>query len=460
MAVDKRLLALISYTILAFYANIFGQIHWDMAQARDIDNILSVKDQARVFNENLQFRLDSILPKIMRREGIDLWVVMNLEYNEDPVYMTLVSKPAFNARRLSILVFHDGPKGFKKYNVCWWGQWTCGPLYEDLFTDRTKGGNHQFTVLAEFIEKVNPKKIGINYADHWEYHDSFSHGFGISAHLKEKFERSLKQKHRKRITSAEYLCLGWLETRSPRELSLYHHLCGIGHDLIAEFFSNKVIVPDVTTTDDVKWWIRQRITDLGLRTWFHPTFYVIRSPKDSVLYGTEDTVIRRGDVLHCDVGLSYLGISSDMQHNAYVCRIGEKMPPKGLITLYNKGNRVQEIMLTEFQKGKKGNDILKSCLEKSKSEGINAKIYTHPVGFYGHGAGMTVGMWDKQDGVPGTGEHPLYPNTVYAIEFGVKASVPEWDNKEVYLGFEDQGVFTESGANFVDGYPRQFYLIK
>lgn len=441
--------------------SVFAELNWDIAGVGDIENILPVRERAEVYNEILEWRLDSLLPKIMREEKIDMWLVINFEYNEDPVYMSLVSKPAFNARRLSILVFHDSPKeGFKKLNACWWGKWTCGPLYEDLLKDRSKGGNQQYTVLAEYIEKHDPKKIGINYAEHRDYHDDFSHGQGISAFHKEKLERALKPKYRKRLVSAEKICIRWFETRSPRELSLYRHLCGIGHDLIKEFFSNRVITPDVTKVDDVRWWIRQRITDLGLNTWFHPTIRCKRSPQDSIKYGEDDKVIRRGDIVHCDVGITYLGLNTDMQHNAYVCRINESEPPEGIKKIMTTGNRVQQIMLTEFKEGRKGNEILQSVLKKSAAEGIEAKVYTHPVGNYGHASGMMVGRWDNQEFIPGTGEHPLHPNTVYAIEFGVYCTVPEWQNAKVFLGFEDQGVFTKEGANWVDGYPRNYYLIK
>jgi len=457
-----RISGLLSAVIFfALQGDLFAQVHWDMAKAGDIGKVLTIRDQEKVHNDNLPYRLDTILPQIMRREGIDMWLVLNLECNEDPVYMSLIKRPAFNARRLSILVFHDDPEqGFKKLNASWWGKWSCGPMYEDLLTDRTKGGNHQFTVLAEYIKKHDPKKIGINYAPHWEYHDDFSMGQGLSAFLKGKLERSLPFKYRKRLVSAEKVCIGWLETRSPRELSLYPHICGLSHDLIAEFYSNKVIIPDTTTAEDLSWWIRDRMHELGLEPWFQPDIDILRSPQDSIKYGKDDRVIRRGDILHCDIGFAYMGLNTDMQHNAYVCRAGETEPPEGIKKLLAKGNRVQEILLGEFQNGRTGNEILNSALLKAKAEGIDAKIYTHPIGIYGHSSGMMVGMWERQEFIPGTGEHPLYPNTVYSIELGVADAVPEWSGAKVYLGGEEEAVFTEKGVDWIDGYPRTFYLIQ
>ncbi len=433
---------------------------WEMSSAGEIDNILPLRERARVYNEVLEWRLDHILPAIMREEGVEMWVVINFEYDEDPVYMTLVPEPNMSARRLSILIFHDGEDGFRKLTANWHGTGSAGSMYESIFTDRARGANHQFTVLADYIREHDPRNIAIDYSPHYDYVDEFSHANGLSAFHKDMLERALDEEHRERLIPADEVVLRWYETRSPRELSLYRYLAGIAHDLIGEFFSNEVIVPDVTTADDVRWWIRQRIGDLGLGTWFQPSIDIHRSPEDQERYGPGDDVIRRGDLLHCDVGISYLGLNTDMQHNAYVLRSGETEPPEGLQELLRKGNRLQEIHLEEMKMGRTGNEILAAILERGRAEGLRPRVYTHPVGPHGHGSGTMIGMWEKQEFVPGTGEHPLHPNTVYAMEFSVAADIPEWGGVEVSMGLEEQAVVTEAGARFVDGYPRTLYLIR
>ncbi len=434
--------------------------NWEISKAGDIGRILPMRDRARLQNEILDWRLDHVLPAIMRREGLEMWLVVTFEYAEDPVYMTMVAQPMFSARRLSILLFHDSKDGFRKLTANWHGTATSGPMYTNLFTDRSKGANHQFTVVADYIRQHDPKTIGINYAPHFGHHDEFAHGNGLAAFHKAKLEQALDKKYVDRLVPAEKVAMRWYETRSPRELSLYRHLAGITHDLIAEFFSNRVITPDVTTSDDVQWWIRERINQLGLDTWFHPSIDITRSPADTKRYGAGDRVIRRGDLLHCDVGITYLGLNTDMQHNAYVLRLGETEAPAGLRDLLRKGNRLQEIHLAEMREGRTGNEILASILERGRAEGLRPTVYTHPIGPYGHGSGTMIGMPEKQAFVPGTGEHPLHADTVYAIEFSVAADVPEWDNVEVSTGFEDNAVFSGGTARWVDGYPRAFYLIR
>jgi len=439
-----------------------AQLNWTMANGRDVDNILTQRQQADVINEYTAWRLDNILPQIMRREGIDLWLVICFEYNEDPVFMSLTTRPRMSARRLSILMFHDAADGFKKLTASWHGASAAGPMYTNIFTQeyRAKGANAQFAAVADYIKKADPRKIGINYGEHWDYHDDFSHGLGLSAFHKAKLEQALEARYRARLVSAEKVCIGWYETRSPMELSLYRHLAGIGHDLIAEFFSNRVITPDVTTADEVEWWYRERLAKLGLIAWFQPSIDIIRAPAEAARYPKGDKVIRRGDLLHCDVGFRYLDLCTDMQHDAYILKQGEADAPQGLKDLLKKGNRLQELLLGEMKEGRKGNEILVATLEKARAEGIEGSIYSHPIGYYGHGSGTMLGMVEKQSFVPGTGEHPLALNTVYSIELSAAHVVPEWGGTRVSMGLEDEALFTREGARWADGYPTRFYLVK
>jgi Xaa-Pro aminopeptidase len=435
-------------------------IDWRMSPPGALDSVLPLREQARVFNEILAWRLDNVLPAIMRREGVDMWIVICFEYDEDPVYMTLVPKPAMSARRLSILIFHDRKDGFQKLTANWHGSGSAGPMYTNIFTDRSKGANHQLTVVADYIRQHDPKKIAINYAPHYDYHDDFSHGNGLSAFHKEKLERALDRKYVDRLVPGERICMGWYETRSSRELSLYRQLGAMTHQLISEFFSNGVIVPDVTTADDVEWWIRQRIDSLGLETWFHPSIDIQRSPKDQARYGAGDRVIRRGDLLHSDVGIRYLGLCTDMQHNAYVLRQGETEPPAGLKALLAEGNRLQEIHFAEMREGRTGNEILRAIIARGKAEKLRPTVYTHPIGPYGHGSGTMIGMPEKQEFVPGSGERPLHNDTVYSIEFSVAATIAEWDGADVTMGLEDDAIFSAGVARWIDGYPTMLYVIR
>jgi methionine aminopeptidase len=431
---------------------ISGAVAQEIADVKDYKNILPEKDRAEVMNEWLKWRLDNLVPRLMRREGIDLWLVINREYNEDPVYLSLVPRPTMYARRTSILIFHDlGPeKGVERLSGSYYGMegW-----YKGTWVDKTK---KQFDSLAEVIRALNPKKIGINTSEHWAFGD------GLTASLKTNLEKALGPELSSRLVSAENLCIGWLETRSPQEMSVYRHICGIAHDIIGEFFSNEVITPDVTTADEVVWWIRQRYTDLGLETWFQPSISIQRHKKEAAKY-SDRNVIRRGDLLHCDVGIHYLGLCTDMQLQAYVCRIGETDVPEGLKEALRRANRLADVFMGEFQMGRSGNEIVDSTMKKGEAEGLRPLIYTHPIGIHGHGAGCVADARPPESAPEGNeerGKYPLFPNTAYAIEFSSTTSVPEWDGQDVRIGFEENAVFTEAGCRFIDGRQTKFFLIK
>jgi len=415
-----------------------------------LGQILPEQQRAKVMNEILEWRLENIIPELMRREGIDMWIIICREYNEDPVFMSLVPEPSMAARRTSILIFYDkGKKGVERLTGSFYGM---GKWYKSIYKDKTKD---QMTCLADYVKEHDPKKIGINESATWAFGD------GLSASLKSSLVNALGTEYSKRLVSAENLCVGWLETRSPRELSVYRHICGIAHDIIGEFFSNKVIVPDITTTREVTWWIRQKFTDLGVETWFHPSVSIQRSKKEASKYPDKNTVIRRGDLLHCDIGIVYLGLCTDTQQNAYVCKIGEEDAPEGLKEALRLGNKLQDIVIAEHKAGRTGNEVLKSSLEKAKAEGLNPSVYCHPLGIHGHAAGFVVGLWNSQDGVPVRGDYPLYFNTCYAIEMNNVYKVPEWDGQAVRMGLEEGGVFTEKdGCKFIDGRQTKLHLIK
>ncbi len=419
----------------------------------DSRNILPERERAGIMDEWLKWRLDNILPDLMRREGIDLWLVMSNEPDPGPVYFTLLPATSLYVVRTSILMFHDRGKelGVERLSG---GSSGLGGWYKPTWLDKKK--KTQFESLAETIKAMNPRKIGIETSPLWGYGDHLTSG------LKDKLVGALGPEYSQRLVSADRLCVGWLETRSPQELSIYRHICGISHDIIAEFFSNKVIVPDVTTTEDVEWWFRQRVRDLGLDPWFHPSIDIQRSPKEEAKYKDKE-VIRRGDLLHCDIGIKYLGLHTDMQWSAYVLQTGETDAPPGLGAALDNANRLADVLLAEFRAGRTGNEVVDAAMKKGEAEGLRPLIYTHPIGVYGHAAGPPIDARAPESAPEGSrrrGDYPLYLNTIYSIEFSATKKVPEWDNQDVRIGFEDDAIFSANGCQFADGRERTLLLIK
>lgn len=407
--------------------------------------ILSMKDRAAVVDSWLKIRLEKVLPEIMRRENFDMWLVICREYNEDPVYLTLVPFTSLAARRLTMLVFYDrGEKGIERLAVSRYG---IRGFYEAVWNPEEMS---QWDCLAKVIKEREPKRIGINEAEH------FAFGDGLSAYLKKRLTQALGPDYSSRLHSAERLAVGWLEKRTSEELEVYPQIVSIAHHIISEAFSNRVVTPGITSTQDVVWWIRERFRELRLTTWFQPSVSIQRS-KSSPHTGN---VIHRGDLLHCDIGIIYLRYNTDTQEHAYVLREDEKDCPQGLKEALKLGNRLQDILMAEFKERRTGNEILAAALEKASAEGLKAQIYTHPLGYHGHGAGPVIGLWDKQEGVTGTGDYPLYYDTCHSIELNIKTSLPGWEGQEVRIALEQDAAFTKRGIYFLDGRQTKFHLIK
>ena len=378
---------------------------------------------------------------------IDMWLVISREYNEDPVMRTMLPARWLNARRRTILVFYrdKAANTIEKLAVA---RYDVGENITSAW-DKEKQPD-QWQRLVEIIEERNPEKIAVNYSKHFGIADGLVHT--DFEELKEALPANLESK----LVSAEKLAIGWIETRTAMEMELYNTLVEVTHNIIDEAFSSKVITPGTTTTDDVVWWMRQKVTDMGLETWFHPTVDVQRSNEalkshiESFSKAKQDVVIQLGDLLHCDFGITYITLNTDCQQHAYVLKEGEAKVPDFLAEAFKKGNRVQDIFTDNFEEGKTGNEILLKSLAEGKAEGLRPSIYTHPLGTYGHSSGTTLGMWDSQGGVPVNGDYPLHRNTVYAIELNNTAFIKEWD-KDIRIMLEEAGYYGPNGFRYVNG---------
>jgi Xaa-Pro aminopeptidase len=413
--------------------------------------ILSQREQARVIDELLEDRLRNVLPGLMRTTGVDMWVVISREYNEDPIIETLLPATWFAARRTTMLVMFDKGNGAELEYLAV-ARYDVGKVFKRAWDPDAQPD--QWLQLAKIIEERNPKKIAVNKSVHVGLAD------GITANDYEQLLKSLKNNFQGKVVSAEPLSVAWLETRSEKEMAIYPQICRIAHNIIQEGFSEKVIHPGITTTDDVVWWYREKIKELKLDTWFQPSVSISRNESDAIFTKRPTpVVIQPGDLLHVDFGITYLRLNTDTQQHAYVLKPGETDAPDYLKKALAIGNRLQDILTTQFTLGKNGNDVLAAARAQAIREGIVPSIYTHPIGFHGHAAGTTIGMWDMQQGVPHNGDYTLHYKTAYSIELNATVKIAEW-NKEIQIKLEEDGYFDESGFRYIDGRQKELLLVQ
>jgi Xaa-Pro aminopeptidase len=406
-----------------------------------------MRERAKVENAILADRLDRVLPALMREHKIDMWVLVAREYFEDPVVATMLNAESLHARRRTILILFDPGEGkpIERLTVSRYG---LGGLFKPAWEPEKQPD--QWKQLAELIKARDPKKIALDTSSVSAFADGMT--FSQYTELKEALPENL----RGRIVSGEPLAIGWLETRTPMEMTLYPGIMRTAHALIAEAFSRKVITPGKTTTDDVVWWYRQRLSDLGLGTWFHPSIGVLRQGSKDMLEG--DTVIMPGDMLWTDFGITYLRLNTDTQHLAYVLKPGETQAPAGLRAGLKAANGVQDALLASYKAGATGNEVLEKARAVAIAKGLKPSIYSHPLGYHGHAAGPAIGFWDNQKGDE-RGQFGIHPNTVWSIELSATASVPEWGGQEVPFRAEENAFFDGTKVRFIDGRETEIRLI-
>ncbi len=410
--------------------------------------ILPLRERARLQDKWLGQRLDRVVPALMREHKVDMWVLIAREYVEDPVVATMLDAESMHARRRTVLIFYDPGQGrpVERLTVSRYG---LANLFKPAWNpDREPD---QWRQVGKLIAERRPKRIAINSSALTQFAD------GLTLSQYQGLMAALPPELRGRVVKTDGLAVGWLETRTDEEMKVYPQIVRLAHAIIAEGLSDAVIRPGRTTADDVVWWFREKVSSLGLKVWFHPSVGIMRQGKQGMLDG--DEIIRKGDLLWTDFGITYLGLNTDTQHLAYVLKDGERDAPNGLKNGLRAANAVQDAVTSSFRTGRTGNQILAEARAKALSAGLKPSIYSHPIGFHGHGAGSSIGFWDNQKADP-QGAHPLRANTAWSIELSAKSRVPEWNNQEVEFRLEEDAFFDGSKVAYLDGRQSKFHLIR
>lgn len=409
--------------------------------------LLAPRERAATENRILAERLDTIVPAIMREQGIDLWLLVAREYFEEPVVASMLDAENMHARRRTILIFHDPGNGkpIERLTVSRYG---LGGLFAPAW-DPSKQPD-QWKAVADIIAARNPAKIAINTSDLYQFAD------GMTLSQYGKFVDALPISLRPRIVSGESLAIRWLETRTPSEMALYPTILRTAHAVIGEAFSRAVITPGVTTAEQVQWWYRNRLLQLGLVPWFHPSVAIQRQGAKGMLEGAE--VIQPGDLLWTDFGITYLRLNTDTQHLAYVLKPGESAAPAGIRQGLANSNRVQDILTRHFAVGRSGNAALALARAEAVKAGLDPLIYSHPIGLHGHGAGPSIGFWDNQNPDP-RGSGAINASTAWSIELTSYTAVPEWGGQRVDFRTEENAFFDGKSVRYIDGRQTEIALI-
>ncbi|MEI6484878.1 MAG: Xaa-Pro aminopeptidase [Sphingomonadales bacterium] len=423
------------------------------AQEYQLPGVPPLRDRVAAHDRLVKARLDRVVPKIMREVGVDMWVLVASEYNEDPVVKAMLPTTWASARRRMVIIFFDrGPeKGVERLVVA---RYPVGDLFPAAWDPEKQPD--QWARVGDLIRDRAPKRIAVNISK------DFALANGLAVGEQQQLMAALGPLA-SRVVSHDRLALGFLETRTPEDMAVYQGIMRVAHALIPEGLSEKVITPGVTTTQDVVWWYRERLADLRQDVWCQPSVDVQRADGPGIVPGRQtlpdNPVIMPGDLLHVDFCAGMLGLKTDTQMLAYVRRPGETDAPAGLKAGMAAANKVQDALVDSFADRITGNEVLGRARAKAIGWGLTPVIYTHSIGLHGHGAGPWIGAWDNQNPAPGRGEYRIYPDTAWSIELAAVAKVPEWGNAEVRFPLEVDGFWNGQSFRWIDGRQTELLLI-
>lgn len=410
--------------------------------------LLPLRSQAQLSTAILQDRLEMILPEAMEKSGVDFWLIIAREYNEDPLMKTLFTWDMPTARRISALAFYyDRTTGkVRRMSIG-----ALSPQMSNLYENVKDKNETPWECIARIVAQYNPNCIAINKSNH--------HGFcdGISAGLYDSLQSCLAPEYQQRVCSADKLAIYWLQKITDFELKLMSVLVDVTQDIVKLFFSKDFIKPGITKTSDIEWLMRDAISQLGFDYWFGPDVDLQRKGcSDSRM---TDSLIQAGDLLHCDIGIAakYIRLHTDIQWLAYVGKTDDGSAPIGLKELFASCNRFQDIVTSNFQAQSTGNDVFAKSITQAKESGLKPMLYTHPLGTFGHGAGPLIGLYDAQGFVDGSGEYLIQNKTCYALELNICGNLTEWDNQDVFI-YREEDIYFDKEVRFIHG--RQTELIE
>lgn len=437
--------------VLIFQTSIFAQ-NKSNEKIPAMPKLLSLREQMNVRETWLKKRFDTILLPMMRKHGISMWIVTNEEFHTDPVTESIVPPIPIVGRR-DFFIFADNGATLEKFAVVRYEEERLKNFYTLISPLRDKTAE----TIRKIVSERNPKTIALNMGGGRGQSD------GITHNAYKFLAETLGKEYESRFVSGGKFITDFLDTRIPEELEHYRTAVLVTDILTRRAFSNEVITPGKTTVGDVRWWLLQQVNNLGLTVWFQPDLRVQRFSKTNetsqqfLAVADESVVLQRGDLIHVDFGLNYMGLSTDWQKHAYILREGEKDAPEGLKNALKNTNRLQDALFNVARAGMTGAEVYDATMVQMKKENINAMIYSHPIGTQGHGLGASI---DFRRATIGGAEELLRLGSYTSIELNTSTKIPEWKDQTVTIMAEDDAFMTAKGFEFFRPRQTAFYLIR
>lgn len=399
-----------------------------------------------------QIRLDKfeqVLPRAMRDNGIDMWIVAVKENHYDPLwndlgrgYVTGIGYYMFTDRggdRIERIAL--GPSGYL--------------INESGAYD----GMSAASMLADFVRQRDPKRIGVNMSDEIGPADGLT--VTMLAHLK----KTLGEPYASRLVSAEKLVVDFRTRRVASEIVAFGEAAGIAVQLAERALSNEVITVGRTTLEDVAWWLQDRLLERGLGSEFDmPSIYV--TGPNGIIATSTNRLIQPGDVMMIDWGVQLMNFGTDVKRVAYVLKPGETTPPRSIQNAFDKALSVRDVLKKAIKPGLRADETMKNMDQALAAAGFGVIEFNrpnrddktdvaygfHPVGNTGHDIGPSMTTWQ-----PRQSTFVLRTQHMFSFEYFAYTAIPEWDGAKLRIPIEDDALLTEDGVQFL--HPANYRLL-
>jgi hypothetical protein len=396
----------------------------------------------------------SMILDMMRRNRVDMWIVVNEEFHDDPLTQYVAPPRPFAGGRDFFVFIDTGDAGLKRVAITGFAEESVKKFFEA--PDHPKPADQ---VLPQLYQQYKPKKIALSYGGHRGVTRSITHD--TYKFITEKMGPEAES----HFVPAENLIEEYSDTRIPEEFATYTDMVTVTEILARRSLSGEVIKPGKTTVGDVRRWLYDQLGARGLTTWFQPDLRVQRKGKPNdmsrgfLAVSPEEIVIQKGDVVHLDFGITYMGLNTDWQRMSYVLFDGEKEVPPGLKKALSNTNALQDSTCHNSKPARAAGDVYNDVMSDMKEKGIEAKVYSHPLGFQGHalGAAIDYRAWQRAETLP---PRKLRDGSYISIELNSVTAVPEWDGQKVFVMEEDPAYLTADGWKFFVPRQTEWYVVK
>ncbi len=425
----------------------------DQAPMSDDVQLMDWSEQMAVRDEWLDRRHEMLLP-MMRRHDIDMWIVVNEEFHDDPLTEYIAPARPYTGRR-DVFAFVDaGEDGLRKVAATGYWEETVARYFESPIDPRPSA-----EVLRELYDTHQPERIGLGFGGSRGMTRSLTHD------SYQFLAEAMGSEAAGRFVSAEALIDEYLATRIPEEFDVYTDLVALTETITRAALSNEAITPGTTTVGDVRRFMYDELWRAGVRTWFQPDLRVQRrgmaevGSRGFLAVAPEDIVLQHGDLVHVDFGISYMGLDSDWQKMAYILHPDENDVPEGWKVAMANTNALQDaLMLRASRPGRTAGEAYRLAMADMQEQGITAQIYSHPLGNHGHGLGPSIDF--RSAARSDVGSRPLVEGAYISIELNTKTGIPEWDGQEIYVMAEDPAHLTAEGWRFFRPRQEDWYLVR